>query len=103
MTAENASPSRQGLIVGAALVAIHGLKAELTFTARTFNQEPAEHYGVQTCAQVEKALRAGETLHVRHERIIDLLAHTRQTLRVDYDEWESLVKIFPDDGSQISG
>lgn len=84
-------PSRRGLIAGAALVALHGLRREVAHTSDSDDLDTVPLY-----AEVQRliaAVQAGERTSTDYERIVDLLAHTRQTLRVSYQEWEDCVPV----------
>ena len=89
-------PSRQGLILGGALVALAGLMKERALEARHFGYADSNrHRGYALAKQALEALRTGERFVTEDERILDLMAHTRQTMRVSYEEWEASVPIGP--------
>ncbi len=91
---EFAVPTRKGLILGAALVALYGLRQERNLEARHFGYADSnEHAGYALCKAAFDCLRRGETFATSDERILDLMAHTRQTLRVSFEEWDACVPI----------
>lgn len=88
------TPSRKGLILGAALVALHGLQQESLLEARHWKYENwDDHKTYAECKRLYAALRAGQPTSTSFERIVDLMAHTRQTLRVSIEEWEDAVPL----------
>ena len=88
-------PNQEALIVGAALVALHGYEREKIATLRAF-QDPKwnEHAVVLECRNLMQRIRGREPI-VRNDNdpMWDLLAHTQQTLRVPLGEWECILKI----------
>lgn len=88
------SPSRAGLILGSALVALHGLQQECLLEARHWKYENwDDHTTYAECKRLYALLRAGQAASTSFERIVDLMAHTRQTLRVSLEEWEAVVPL----------
>lgn len=88
------SPSRVGLIIGAVLVALHGFERETFARARAFGDANwNEHPDVLEARRIASAVRAGLKVEVDHERILDLLAHTQQIMRISHDEWGNVVSI----------
>ena len=97
---EFTSPSRAGLILGAALVAIYGLQQESLLEARHWKYDNwDDHKTYAECKRLYAALRAGQAVSTSFERIVDLMAHTRQTLRVSLEEWERVVPLTLIDGN----
>lgn len=94
VTASFTTPSRAGLVLGSALVALHGLQQESLLEARHWKYEDwNEHKTYAECKRLYAALRAGEAVSTSFERIVDLMAHTRQTLHVSLEEWEAAVPL----------
>lgn len=93
-SAASSTPSRKGLILGAALVALHGLQQESLLEARHWRYENwDDHKTYAECKRLYAALRAGQSASTSFERIVDLMAHTRQTLHVSIEEWEDAVPL----------
>jgi hypothetical protein len=81
-------PSRTGLILGAAIVALQGVRNEYTLQARHFgNTDYASHPGYVEATRVMEALRHGQPVESSFERVVDVLAFVQQALRVSHDEW----------------
>lgn len=89
-------PSRKSLLVGAMLVALHGLQQETIAEARKWGyadwNEYADYARVRAAIDAVRHNRRHET---SDHRILDLMAHTCQTLRVNHEEWENVQLIFP--------
>lgn len=91
-----AYPSREGLIVGGALVALHGYEQETIATLRAHQvAEWNEHPVVEACRALAKAIRAGLPIAQEDGPMWDTLAHAQQVMRVSLDEWEAVLKITP--------
>ena len=83
-------PSRKGLVLGAVQVALHGLLKERGLAARHANIDfPQKHEGYVRCERALDAVRNGQTVRTLDEQILDLMAHTQQTLRLSYEEWDA--------------
>lgn len=86
------APSRVGLIRGAVLVALHGFEQVAITQARHFgNKDFMSCSDVVEARRIADAVRGGQRVQVHHDRIGDLFAHTRQTLRISYEEWEEVM------------
>jgi hypothetical protein len=91
---EFTAPSRHGLVLGAALVALHGLRKEYVLGAIHWGYSNENRY--QPYALVSEAISAltsGAAFKTDDERILDLMAHTRQLMRISYEEWEACVPL----------
>lgn len=88
-------PDPEALIVGAALVALHGYEREKIATLRAL-QDPKwnEAVAVLDCRELMRRIRSREPI-IRHESdpMWDLLAHAQQTLRVPLEDWERILQI----------
>ena len=94
MPQEFTLPSRNGLILGLALVALECRKKVHALEARYFGYaDPRAHAGYHGIEEALATLKRGEELVTDSEEILDLLAHTRQTARVSLEEWEQVVRI----------
>lgn len=88
-------PSRSSLIAGAMLVALHGLQQCCIGEARRLGIEDWNQYGdYARCKEAIEAVKRGKRYETDDSRILDLMAHTQQTLRLGYEEWESVQLIF---------
>jgi hypothetical protein len=87
-------PSRAGLLVGAALVALHGLQQESILQARHWGYDDwNKHETYAECKRLIAALRRYEPVTTTFKSVMDLMAHTCQTLRVSVEEWEASVPL----------
>lgn len=97
---EFTTPSRQGLIFGAVIVAIHGLRQE-RITAAIIRKHVDDYMldgDVIAVTKVQKQLedwRQGlpVVLKTTDKTIIGMLALTQQALRVSYEEWDTIIKV----------
>ncbi|HYF60145.1 MAG TPA: hypothetical protein VEA81_14435 [Burkholderiaceae bacterium] len=89
---EHTQPSRRALIVGAALVALSGLRDTIAVECRLRGETDyamnREHAAV---GRAMERLRTGGPVDTRDPRVRDLLAFVRQQLRVDADEWTECI------------
>lgn len=92
----NPSPSREGLMVGGALIALHGYEMETIATLRA-HQVPNwnEHKTVLACRELAAAIRARQPIVQEDSPMWSTLAFAQQTMRVSLDEWEAVLKITP--------
>jgi hypothetical protein len=108
---EYTNPSRQALIIGAAIIALRGLEDRFVEEARRNNLgKPDADYNdnvrvieIRELIDAVKNQRACATDDVA---VTDMLAYAQQTLRVSHDEWESLVRVRHQDiepGPTLSG
>lgn len=89
-------PSREGLIVGGALIALHGYEQERIAMIRShqvaeWNTDPR----VLACRQLAKAIRNAEPIAQEDDMMWDALAYAQQVMRVSLEEWEAVLKITP--------
>jgi len=97
------SVSRESLIVGSMLVALHGLEQVTIGEARRLGIADWRQYpDYIRCKEAIAAVRANRRYETDDVRILDLMAHTQQTLRVGYEEWERLQLIFRKTARQAS-
>lgn len=94
-TPREPSPSRRGLLLGAALVALHGLRQERILGARlrTPGSDFTGDRDVVACTEAIATLQDGGPLVTGDRGILDLMAHTQQVLRVSYEEWEAAIPV----------
>ena len=86
---EFTSPSRKGFIHGCVLVALYGLQQESLLEARHHKYADwNDHPTYAECKRLIEAIREGKAVTTSFDNIDALMAHTRQTLRVSYEEWE---------------
>jgi len=91
---EVVTPPRKGLILGSAMVALAGLMKERALEARHFGYADSNlHAGYALAKMAMETLRRGGAFVTDDERILDLMAHTRQTMRVSYEEWDACVPV----------
>lgn len=91
-----ASPSREGLILGAMLVALHGRKQECILAARHHGfQDWSSHPDYAAVDEALKTVQSGQVHYTDNQDLLSLMAHTQQLLRVSYDEWDRLVRVRP--------
>lgn len=89
------APSRKGLVLGLALVALHGRRQESILAARhrglaDWSACPA----YAECTRVLRALKEGQSPVTTNDNgLLDLMAHTRQLARVSLDEWVAAVPL----------
>lgn len=89
---EHTQPGRRGLILGAAVVALYGKCQEYALQARFDGRaDPMQNHVYAEVHRVMTALRANQPVQSNFEVIVDLMALTRQTLRVSYEEWSECV------------
>lgn len=89
---EFTQPSRHGLILGAAIVALYGKSQEYALQARLDGRaDPMDNHIYAEVNRVMTALRGHQAVQSNFEVVVDLMAHTRQTLRVSYEEWAECV------------
>jgi hypothetical protein len=81
-------PSRQGLVLGAALVALYGLQQESLVAGGALN-----HATFVECRRLIELLRSGKPATTGFERVIDRMAHAQQLMRVSYSEWAQCVPL----------
>lgn len=87
-------PSRRGLLIGAAMVALYGRRQEALLAARHHGLEDWKKHPVYAeCDRLIEALRTGQTVTTSFEDLIDLMAHTRQMMRISLEEWEQSVPL----------
>ena len=93
-------PTRDVLIIGIAIMALVGVRKEDTATFRAHasfnNRKDADYTKTPTyneCKRLEEALRKGLPISTDYEIIIDALAYACQSIRIDPEEWESVLKI----------
>jgi len=93
---KTASPGREGLIVGGALIALYGFEMETTATLRA-HQVPNwnERAELVHCRNLADAIRRGEPIVQEDTPMWRTLAHAQQVMRVSIDEWERVLKITP--------
>lgn len=90
------SPSREGLIVGAALIALHGFEMETIATLRAHKVEDwHEKPALVECRNLAEAIRQGIPIVQQRNPMWSTLAHAQQLLRISLDEWEKVLKITP--------
>jgi len=93
-------PSREGLIVGAAIIALYGFEMEKIATLRAHQVANwNEHPEVEACRGLSAAIRQGQPLQHEDNPMWRTLAHAQQVLRVSLTEWESVLKITPSPAS----
>jgi len=91
-----ASPSREGLIVGGAIIALYGYEMETIATLRAHKVENwNEHPDVVASRRLASAIRNGQSIVQERNPLWSSLAHAQQVLRVSLDEWERVLKITP--------
>lgn len=88
------TPTSNSLIVGAALIALHGFERETIATLRAHQvAEWNQHPTVLACRALADAIRRGQTIQREDGPMWDVLAHAQQTLRVELGEWETVLRI----------
>lgn len=91
-----ASPSREGLIVGGAIVALYGYEMETIATLRAHKVENwNEHPNVVACRTLADSIRKGLPVVQEKNPMWSTLAHAQQVMRVSLDEWERVLKVTP--------
>lgn len=89
-------PSRESLLVGAAIIALYGFEMEKIATLRAHNVPNwTEHPDLVACRALTEALRKGACLVQEDNPMWRTLAHAQQVLRVSLEEWESVLRITP--------
>lgn len=90
------SPSREGLMVGGALVALYGFEMETIATLRAHQVVNwNEHPTVVACRTLAQAIREGQAIAQEDNPMWRSLAHAQQVMRVALDEWEAVLRITP--------
>jgi hypothetical protein len=90
------SPSREGLIVGGALVALYGFEMETIATLRAHQVANwNEHPTAVACRTLAHAIRDGQAIVQEDDPMWRSLAHAQQVMRVSLDEWETVLRITP--------
>lgn len=88
------APTRKGLILSAAVVALHGYRDEMALQARHFKyDDPKEYKEYAECVKAIDTLKSGGEFKTDNVSIHGLMARTCQILRVSYEEWEACVRV----------
>lgn len=83
----------ESYIIGAVLIALHGIQAQATERAGRFGNDPVRSPEAEETKRLRDLLLARQPAVTTFENICDRLAHAKQTLRLTDDEWDRIIKI----------
>lgn len=92
------SPSREALIMGLALIALHGLEQEIIAGIRSAakqfgrDENPYENYAVIEVRRVTDLIKQGKPASSKSRTIAENVTFARQMVRVSYEEWEEVIQ-----------